>query len=126
MILAASQLQVDKEVSQNLQTSIVLEAANGPLDTEADLVCNERDIVVIPDILVNSGGVQASYYEMLQTDDTWDVDVVNQRLNYKMDKITTDVVQRQQRLQQQFREEVTLRDASYVIALENLESVLRA
>ena len=126
MILAASQLQVDKEVSQNLQTSIVLEAANGPLDTEADLVCKERDIVVIPDILVNSGGVQASYYEMLQTDDTWDVDVVNQRLDYKMDKIITDVVQRQQRLQQQFREEVTLRDASYVIALENLESVLRA
>ena len=147
MILAASQLQVDKEVSEKLQTSIILEAANGPLDPEADKVCQTRNIAVIPDILVNSGGVQASYYEMLQGEgkcsngyigggvgdigvgsggEPWSETIVNHKLTEKMSKVTTNVLERRRSLRQEFNNDhISLRDASYVLALENLETVLK-
>ena len=40
--------------------------ANGPIDDEAELILEEKNITIIPDILANSGGVLVSYYEWLQ------------------------------------------------------------
>ena len=129
MILAASHLQIDREKAEKLQCQIVLEAANGPLDMEADKICRERGIVVIPDILANGGGVQASYYEMSQTlDMTVDIDIIVDnnsrvdnlgRLTDKMERVTSRVIEKHQQLQTTGN--YSLRDASYCIALDNLE-----
>ncbi|MDD2486436.1 MAG: Glu/Leu/Phe/Val dehydrogenase [bacterium] len=47
----------------NIKAKMIVEGANGPTTAEADLVLNENEVVIIPDILANSGGVVASYVE---------------------------------------------------------------
>jgi glutamate dehydrogenase (NAD(P)+) len=49
-----------------VRAGLVLEGANGPTTTEADAILADRGVVVVPDILANSGGVTASYFEWVQ------------------------------------------------------------
>lgn len=44
----------------------MFEVANGPISAEADAALADRGIRVIPDILVNAGGVSVSYFEWVQ------------------------------------------------------------
>ena len=52
---------------QKIRAKIVAEAANGPTTPEADEVLYARDILVIPDILANAGGVTVSYSSGFKT-----------------------------------------------------------
>lgn len=67
----------------NLQCRILAEGANGPTTNEADHVLRERsDMLVIPDILCNAGGVTVSYFEWVQAIQMlfWDEEEVYRRL----------------------------------------------
>ncbi len=57
---------ITAEIAQNLKTKLIVEGANGPLTTDADKICDDRGIMVIPDILANAGGVTVSYFEWVQ------------------------------------------------------------
>jgi len=65
---------------------LIVEAANGPTLPEADAILERRDIVVIPDILANAGGVTASYFEWAQSRQgfAWEGDLVAERLRRVM------------------------------------------
>ncbi len=49
-----------------IRASVVVEGANGPTTPEADLILNAQGVIVVPDILANSGGVIVSYFEWVQ------------------------------------------------------------
>ena len=49
-----------------MNCKVVVEAANGPVDIEAEEILLNKGIHIIPDILANSGGVTVSYFEWLQ------------------------------------------------------------
>lgn len=66
LIPAALENQIDADVAGRLQCRIIGEAANGPTLPEADPVIHSKKIMVIPDILANSGGVCISYLEWVQ------------------------------------------------------------
>ena len=52
----------------HLRCTILAEGANGPTTPEADIIIDKRgDIFVIPDILCNAGGVIVSYFEWIQS-----------------------------------------------------------
>jgi glutamate dehydrogenase (NAD(P)+) len=68
LIPAAVERVINAENARKLRCRILAEAANGPTTPNADLVLNERwnEILVIPDILCNAGGVIVSYFEWVQ------------------------------------------------------------
>ena len=69
-----------------VRARVVLEAANHPVTFEADKALNERRIIVLPDILVNAGGVTVSYFEWTQNlqEFRWEEDRVNTELKKVM------------------------------------------
>ena len=52
--------------AEGIETRVILEGANNPVTMEADLVLQDKGIVVVPDILCNAGGVTVSYFEWVQ------------------------------------------------------------
>jgi len=73
---------VTAENAPKLKTKLVVEAANHPLTPEADDILAERGIRVMPDILVNAGGVIVSYFEWTQNlqEFRWEESQVNEEL----------------------------------------------
>jgi glutamate dehydrogenase/leucine dehydrogenase len=93
LIPAALENQITKANADKVKAKIVAEGANGPTTPEADKILNERGIMLVPDILANSGGVTASYYEWVQnlTREHWTIEEVNQKLENKIVKAFSDV-----------------------------------
>lgn len=82
LVPAARELQIGVKEARVITAKLIAEGANGPTSPEADAILAERGIAVLPDILVNSGGLAASYYEWLQNKnaESWDEDEVLRRL----------------------------------------------
>ncbi|MBP9864319.1 Glu/Leu/Phe/Val dehydrogenase [Patescibacteria group bacterium] len=66
LIPAALDNQIREDNAGKVQTQCILELANGPTTAEADRILATNDVVVIPDVLANAGGVTVSYFEWVQ------------------------------------------------------------
>ena len=66
LVPAAMENQINSNNANEIKAKIILELANGPTTPDADLILNDKKIIVIPDILANAGGVLVSYFEWLQ------------------------------------------------------------
>lgn len=77
---------ITRDNADNIQARLVIEAANSPVTPRADEMLRARGITVIPDILVNAGGVTVSYFEWVQNlqQFRWDLDRVNTELENRM------------------------------------------
>ncbi len=82
LIPAALSNQLDAENAKDVKAQFILELANAPTTAAADDVLFKRDILLIPDILANAGGVVVSYFEWSQnlSNDTWPEEKVLSRL----------------------------------------------
>ena len=94
LVPAALERVIDARVAARLNCRILAEAANGPTTPDADAVLESRgDIVTIPDILCNSGGVIVSYFEWVQDLQQlfWEEDEVQRRLERLLDRAYNQV-----------------------------------
>jgi len=83
LIPAAVENQITEANAGAITAKIVVEGANGPTTAAADLILQERGIVVVPDVLANAGGVTVSYFEWVQDISSffWSEAEINQRLD---------------------------------------------
>jgi glutamate dehydrogenase/leucine dehydrogenase len=111
---------INKDNVDKIQANIILEMANGPTTAEADEALKKRNVIVIPDILANAGGVAVSYFEWYQNvnNESWTKKDVFAKLKKKMMTSTDDVW----RIKSEY--ETTMRDAAYIVALKQLERTL--
>src|SRR5205085_2804087 len=57
---------ITEENAPRIKASLIVEAANAPVEPKADEILDEHGVIVLPDILANAGGVTASYFEWVQ------------------------------------------------------------
>src|SRR5690606_36302975 len=65
-IPAALGNQINTENADAIREGLIAEGANGPVDFEAEKILLNKGIILLPDIMCNSGGVTGSYFEWLQ------------------------------------------------------------
>jgi glutamate dehydrogenase (NAD(P)+) len=82
LIPAALEHEIRADNVHTLRARMIVEGANGPTTPEADEILNDRNIVVVPDVLANAGGVVVSYFEWVQDLQNffWEEDEVNHKL----------------------------------------------
>jgi glutamate dehydrogenase (NAD(P)+) len=114
---AALELEVGEKEAKALKCKVVAEGANGPTYPEAEQILLDRGVDILPDIMVNSGGVIVSYYEWLQNkrSERWDLEEVESKLERRM-KRTYALVQDYAR-----ERKMDFRTAAYAIGLERIE-----
>ena len=117
---AALEGVITAEVAERLGAQVLVEAANGPTLPEADAVLERRQIVVVPDILANAGGVTASYFEWAQSRQgfAWEEELVAERLHRVMEAAFDAVWQRSRDLK------VTVRRGAVALALERVAEAI--
>ena len=102
-----------KDNAESVRAPIIVEAANAPVEPEADTIFDARGLVVVPDILVNAGGVTASWFEWVQNRQhyQWGINRVRQEL----DRILGESFEQVWQLASSRR--VTLRTAAYMLGV---------
>lgn len=122
LIPAALENQITEANVQDIKAKYIFEVANGPISSGADRILEDRGIYVVPDILVNAGGVTVSYFEWLQNRSGlyWELEEVEERLQKRMRKETEKIWQ----IADEFS--ISMRTAAYVHGLNRLGEALSA
>jgi glutamate dehydrogenase (NAD(P)+) len=88
LVPAALEDAINEDNADSVKASIIIEGANAPTTPEAHQILVDRDVLVVPDILANAGGVTVSYFEWAQNIQQfrWDEERVNLELDKKMSR----------------------------------------
>ena len=121
LVPAALENQITMANAPAIQAKVVVEGANGPTLPDAHRHLHERGVLVVPDILANSGGVTASYFEWVQDryGYFWTEKEVNDRLDAKM----CEAFEAVRRAALKYR--IDMRTAAYVVAIHRVATVTR-
>jgi glutamate dehydrogenase (NAD(P)+) len=121
LIPAALENQITMHNAPSIKAKLLAEGANGPTTPEAHQHLHQRGVFIIPDILANSGGVTASYFEWVQNryGYYWKESDANDRLEAKMCEAFADV------LGTSLKYSVDMRTAAYIVAINRVATVTR-
>ena len=121
LVPAALENQITLENASRIKAKIVAEAANGPTTPGADEVMHENGVFLIPDILANAGGVTVSYFEWVQSLQSffWEEAQVNQHLEKIMTRAFHEVLANARKFN------VHMRTAAYILAVGRVAEATR-
>lgn len=107
---------VRRDNANRVAARLIVEGANAPVSLDAEPELAGRGVTIIPDILVNAGGVIVSYFEWVQNREGfyWEEGLVNERLRGKM-------INAYQKVRKYtISEGVAMREAAYLLAVEKI------
>lgn len=121
LVPAALQNVITEEIAHKIHAKIVVEGANGPTVPEADHVMREKNVLVVPDILANSGGVTVSYFEWVQNKMGyyWSEEEVNQKHDVNLELAFAQVWENASAYK------TSMRIAAYITALKKIEQAAK-
>jgi glutamate dehydrogenase (NAD(P)+) len=116
LIPAALEQQITEANAGRIKARLVIEGANGPTTTAADDILQSRNILVLPDVIANAGGVTVSYFEWVQDFSSffWSEDEINARLVRIMKDAFAGVWQVAE------ENKVSLRTATFIVACKRI------
>jgi glutamate dehydrogenase (NAD(P)+) len=109
---------ITKKNAESIRAPIIIEAANAPIDPDADEMLRARGIKILPDILANAGGVTVSYFEWVQNLQhyRWGLNRVRQELDAALTRAFDSV------WQEHNTSKCSLRTAAYMIAIRRVQA----
>lgn len=116
LIPAALEDVINKDNAEDVRADIVVEGANGPTTPEGHEILERREVLVVPDILANAGGVTVSYFEWAQNIQqfSWEYERVNRELEKVMLQAYRSVVDTAEQYG------VDLRTAAFVLGVQRV------
>lgn len=122
MIPAALENVITVDIANKINAKIVAEAANGPTTPKADKILEDRNILVVPDILTNAGGVTVSYFEWVQNmyGYYWSEEEVESREEEAMVKAFNNIWS----IKQEYN--VSMRNAAYMHSVKRVAAAMKA
>lgn len=119
LIPAAIGNVITEDNADNINADIIVEGSNGPINMNAEPILDNKDVVVIPDILANAGGVVVSYYEWVQG-----IGRKNWTIEHVQSELDNDMLTAWNKVEKKYNQnaDITWRDAAYMVAVERLNS----
>ncbi|MDO7874854.1 Glu/Leu/Phe/Val dehydrogenase [Hymenobacter sp. ASUV-10] len=116
LVPAAVEDVITEHNAHDIKAKLIVEGANGPTSASADPIINEKGIMVVPDILANSGGVTVSYFEWVQNRQgfKWTEEMVTERA----DRIMSDAFEKVYQTSQKYK--IPMRIAAYVVSIDKV------
>jgi glutamate dehydrogenase (NAD(P)+) len=116
LIPAALDQQITRDNAERIRARLIIEGANGPTTPEADDILQSKNILVVPDVIANAGGVTVSYFEWVQDFSSffWTEEEINARLVRIMQDAFGAIWQIAQ------DNHVTLRTAAFIVACKRI------
>lgn len=113
--------QITMNNVMNINAKIIVEGANGPITPDADKVLWDKNIIVVPDILANCGGVMVSYFEWVQNLQGyyWSFEEVQN----KQEKLTHKAFNDLWNISKEYNTQ--MRDAGYILSIRKIENAMR-
>ena len=120
LVLGALENQITLLNADKIKARTIVEVANGPVTPQADEILEEKGVAVLPDVLVNSGGVTVSYFEWVQNRAGyyWDHKEVNDKLKKIMSKEANVIFDKS------LSHECSLRTAAYIHGIQRIAGAI--
>ena len=121
LIPAALENVITKENAPQIRAKYIIEMANGPVTLQAQEILEKRGIKSVPDILSNSGGVIASYFEWLRSKEKvlWKKEKVFREISKILEKSFKEVLDLSE------KENINLRKAAYLLAVDRVAKAVK-
>ncbi|MEE4313446.1 MAG: Glu/Leu/Phe/Val dehydrogenase, partial [Desulfofustis sp.] len=122
LVPAAVQSVIHRGNAPNVTARLIVEGANGPVTTEADAILHDKGVVIVPDVVANSGGATVCHFERTQglSDQYWDLETVNRQLEKRILAAYRSAAERAEEAGG-----TTLRLGAWIHALKMLEKAMQ-
>jgi glutamate dehydrogenase/leucine dehydrogenase len=119
LIPAALDNAINMSNVDKVEAGSIFELANNPVSTEAEDVLINKKVDIVPDVLVNAGGVVVSYFEWVQNRQQWywDKETIAERLDSKMRTAFSQVFDKKSHTN-------SYREAAYLLGIGRIAKAL--